>query len=97
MQGLQVFDAAGRLTVDITHRLTRLTGSVAVGGNGSLAVPGLQGNAPFYFFVPDGFTFSIHVYLPSFTWSGNTLSWSYNDGSDAQAVRVGGTLYYGGY
>ncbi|MDR3427906.1 hypothetical protein [Silvimonas sp.] len=96
-QGLQVFDAGGRLTVDVTHRLTKVFGASAVSGNGSLGVPGMQGNTPFYFFVPNGFSFSLHAYMPSFTWSGNTLSWSYNYGSDSQAVLVPGTVYYGSY
>lgn len=91
-QGLQVFDAAGALRVDVTHRLTKLMGSQAISAPGSLTLTALQGNALFACFVPNSGAFGVHC-QPVVTISGATISWSYAGSIN----RAAGTLFYGQY
>jgi hypothetical protein len=103
--GLRIRDRQGNELLTVTDRITRLTGSTYLSGaNGSTSINGVDNGTPFYFFLPDsaanpvgaqGFNFGV---LPTFTLSGNTLSWAYNTaGSLSGTAKVTGWLYVGAY
>lgn len=50
-QGLQVFDASGRLTLDISDRITRIIDTRSIVGQGSVNIPALANGTPFAFGV----------------------------------------------
>ena len=95
-QGLQIWDANGALTVDITTRLASLIGWVDTNGaNGSLSVPDFGRGTPFAFAnitVLGG----ISSVTPAVTASGTTLSWAYVGGT-AGAPRLNARIFYGTY
>lgn len=81
--GLQVWDANGLLILDATHRCGRVLGVRAITGgfNDSFTDDRLSPGTPFYAFQRDK---SFHlkygfggIMSPSFSFSGNTLSWTY--------------------
>lgn len=77
-QGLQVFDAGGNLTLDVTDRISRVLGVVTIAANasGSVSSAGFSGLSPFWFCVPLA---SFDSYLPEFSFDAgtNTLSWTW--------------------
>lgn len=97
--GLQCFDPAGNLLVDITSRLARTSGSTKLidssAGSVTVSVPGTV----WYAFQPTGiwgFT-NMNVLRPNFSVSGSTLSWTYPASAGANPYVVTGTLFYGVY
>jgi hypothetical protein len=98
--GLQCFDASGNLIVDITSRLARIVGAVAVDPTSparSIVIP--AGGSPFYNFQPSfiwGFI-NMDVSRPNFSLSGSTLSWSWSPGAGTNNKQITGTLFYGIY
>jgi hypothetical protein len=93
--GLQVWDAAGNLVVDITTRLSRFLGSVNSGtSGGSISVPDLAQGTPFYFVIISGGAVPVGSFGPEVTFSGTnntTMSWSFASGRTPLAA----TIYYG--
>lgn len=90
--GLQVFDAAGRITLDVTDRICKVLGSVtiAAGSSGSVALPDLQGNQPFVMFVPD--EWNVGALMPSISVGSALISWGYGS---SWSTKVGGVMTYG--
>jgi len=72
--GVQTFDAAGNIIVDITTRITRVGGvaSIPAGSTGSVAVPNASQGAIWYAFLHT----SGERYYPNITVSGGTISWT---------------------
>ena len=73
--GLQCWDAAGNITVDLTSRMTRLLGYVNQGA-GSLQEPALSQGIPFVIPILDqnGLMYPQNVNVP--TISGTTVAWT---------------------
>lgn len=95
MSGLQVWDAAGNLIVDVTDRLQRKLGEVviAAGATGSVTV---AGGTPWYYVAKNGSSAGTAAeYAPTLSVSGNTISWGPNAVQGLGAVPV--TLVYGVY
>lgn len=91
--GLQAWDAAGNLTVDLTTRLSRVVGVVfaAGGSSGSVTVDASLGT-PWAIPVPRNFPVgSCH----KITISGGTISWAPNTGVASQQTDA--DIYYGVY
>lgn len=90
--GLQVWDAAGNLVVDITTRLSRFLGSVNSGTSaGSISVPDLVQGTPFYFVIISGGAVPVGSFGPEVTFSGTTMSWTFAPGRTPLAA----TIFYG--
>ncbi len=75
-QGLQCWDGAGNLTLDITDRITRVLGVITPARNGSLVNAGLLTGTPFAAqlsssSMPEQ---ELIVYL-DFQFSGDTFTW----------------------
>lgn len=72
--GIQCWDAAGNLTLDMTDRIVKVLGVVDTGtGGGSIWVPGFSaGTGWFYAAAVDG---GMRASPPTTTINGNTLSW----------------------
>ena len=86
-QGLRVYDEQGRLTLDMTDRVSKMLGpSVRVTGSGSVWAPLLPGNQLWAIFVPD----STYIVPPAISISGNTVSWSAGE-------SYSGVIYYGSF
>ncbi|QBC44470.1 hypothetical protein [Iodobacter fluviatilis] len=85
-QGLRVYDEQGRLTLDMTDRVSKILGSVRVAGSGTAWAPLLQGNQLWAVFVPD----DTYIIPPAITISGNTVSWSAGE-------SYSGLIYYGSF
>ena len=85
-QGLQVWDESGTLILDPSQRTVRIHGSRNTGTTaGSIVIDTSQGT-PFY----QAISRVSSVYRrPSFTLSGNTLSWT---SSDAGCFFIWGTF-----
>jgi hypothetical protein len=76
-QGLQVFDAQGRVVVDLADRVGRIVAVFPTGTeDGSRVVGGLDGGIPFM--VVQGMGLSIQAYTPTVQLSGNTVSWVFD-------------------
>lgn len=95
-QGLQVWDAAGNLVLDVTNRLTRIIGTVYSGeSDGSIQVPEFAtGDA--WVCVQQANSFNSigdATRLIKTTISGTTLSWAFVGPTDWPIQ--GGTLIYG--
>lgn len=90
--GLQVFDAAGRITLDVTERVCKILGTVSItaGSSGSVSLPDLQGNQPFVLFLPTGW--GAGTLAPSFNVGSTSISWYYPSN---WSTKTGGTLVYG--
>lgn len=80
MSGLQTWDNAGRLLVDMTMSLSQLQGYVDTGGvNGSTTIPGPgSGKTQWFLVVPLQDLQLEKGKKPGVTLSGGTLSWSYS-------------------
>lgn len=82
--GLQVYNANGQLTLEVTDRITRVTGTGQTVSNvaGSMVVPGVSTQTkgtPFYQVLtspqfPFGSPGTSH--MPQFNISGNTVTWT---------------------
>lgn len=93
-QGLQVFDANGKLTVDITDSLARIIGtiSIAAGTSGSVTVPAQLGGTRIFVIklasAPVGpVSGGSSNKRTEVTISGNTINWT--AGRDAVVLRYG--------
>ncbi len=91
--GMQVFDAAGNIMIDVTTRLSRVIGTVAIpaASTSSLAVPNTsQGTIWYAIYGNNG-----NRYSPVITVAGGVISWSPRGGFPGGAVDV--TMVYGLY
>lgn len=92
--GLRQRDPSGNLLVDITTRLPRIMGRVALsaGVNGSVAVPSSGANPIFYWFNASTTSPDFNG-TPTFTDDGNNISWTYR--TALPAYNRPGVLVYG--
>ena len=102
--GLRVWDASGNLIVDASTRLGRIIGWIPEAqalSNGSITVPEFSEGTPFSLFLnPQA---AVEFYsksqpvgpygFPVVTFSGNTMSWTY----DANIIRQPVAIAYGVY
>lgn len=80
MAGLQTWDNAGRVLVDMTMRISQMQGYVDTGGaNGAIGIPGPPGGkTQFTIVVPLQDLQVEKGKKPGVTISGGVLSWSYS-------------------
>ena len=92
--GMQVFDASGNIMIDVTTRLSRVIGTVAIpaASTSSLAVPNTMQGTIWYSIYGGG---NGNRYSPVITVSGGVISWSPRGGFPGGAVDV--TMVYGLY
>lgn len=93
-QGLQIFDAAQNLVVDVTDRLTQVIGMFSTGtASGAITIPNTgPTNEVWAQFFPDG-TPSAFTALPEFYLEGAVIRWEFP--ASTSLVRQGGTIIYG--
>lgn len=89
--GLQVFKADGTLAMDTNNRIAKVLGSIAVSANGSVYVPLLAGNTPFFFVYANQAQSAVTGGLPNVSASSGTISWNY------PATALACTIIYGMY
>lgn len=79
MAGLQTWDNAGRVLVDMTMRISQMQGYVDTGGaNGAIGIPGAPGGKTQWFLVVPLQDMQLDKgKRPGVTLSGGALSWSY--------------------
>jgi hypothetical protein len=72
-QGLQVWNAAGQLVLDLADKISRLSGTVTVaaGATGSLTIPNTSQGTVWYAALVNGGS----AYAPVVSVSGSTLQW----------------------
>lgn len=90
---LKVWDSSGHLVIDISTRLSKLLGSVAISAPGSITVTLPSGNQLWAMLLTNGTPSLIGNNFPSVAISGNTLTWSYTGATN----RVTGTILYGAF
>ena len=104
--GLQVWDAAGNLTLDTTMLIGRILGSspVAAGQlSGTISHPafstGTPFGIPFVGFSTTGMDISPSLSLPIISFAGGSLSWTRAavGGSSSSEGLPAGVIYYGVY
>ncbi len=93
-QGLQCFDATGKLILDVSDRLTRVLGEFNTGTqNGSITDDNFKDGFPWIFSLsPSGDELFITA---EFSISDNTISWVFTDQSNAP--RRNKLILYGVY
>lgn len=94
-QGLQVWDANGVLTLDITTRLTRLVGSITTGVvDGSYTIP-FETGSPFIVVMDNS---QIYTRRGPGVWlEGYIIRWAFSTSPRAPTPRVSYTIKYGYY
>jgi hypothetical protein len=98
--GLQIFNSAGQISVDITSRLSGIYGNAKVDPTlptNFVSLP--TGGEAWYSFQPQeiwGFT-TMNVLRPIFSISGTTLSWKWSASSGANPFWLVGIVFYGIY
>lgn len=97
--GLQIFGPDGRTWLDTSNRLGRVLGIEFISGSaGSLSNAGLSQGTPFVSFTPSEIfgTITGQIISPTFSFSGNTMSWVYPPAGAnlaAPAVKSGWAIY----
>lgn len=100
-QGLQVFDENGKIVLDLTTRLCKYLGEAETGfADGSLIHEGLSEGDFWIFDLEREFDLKNHnvsqgIQIPTFTRSGNQLSWHFN--GNGSEMRVNRHFIYGIY
>lgn len=79
--GLQTFDAAGNLKIELSDRIARLLGIFffSTGASGSTVIDGLLTGSPFFSATPHGSSIGFganNEVPPSITFSGDTMYYS---------------------
>jgi hypothetical protein len=100
MAGLQTWDSAGRLTVDMTMHLSQMQGFVDTGGaNGAIDIPGPgPGKVQFFIVVPLQDLQLEKGKKPGVTLSGGILSWAYSYATNGWGYfSANCRIYYGYY
>jgi len=89
-QGLQAWDAQGRLVCDISDRLGRVIDIVDTGlSDGSISVPGFSWGTPWASVQP----YDSNVFFtPTVTIQGTTLSWSFPQQSRGACLLIYGVM-----
>lgn len=96
-QGIQTWDASGRVTLDITERLTVLLGTVyANGSNGSVAVA-LPGGEFWALVLAENNLFADTANVPEVTYESGRVVWRYTSWSTNTASNRPATIMYGVY
>lgn len=96
-QGMQVFDANGKIRVDVTSRLQKYLGKFKIDGtqsSGSIINSELVNGDLWYFFLASTPNFTAKDTprsVPTITKSGDTLTWKFSNGA------IPCTLVYGVY
>jgi hypothetical protein len=96
VMGFRQRDPSGNLLVDITTRMPRIMGRVAIspGVSGSVSVPASGTNPLFYWFNASAAQPDFNA-SPKFTDNGTVISWTF--GAANAAYNRGGSLVYGRY
>lgn len=91
--GMQVFDAAGNLLIDVTTRLSRVIGTIGIpaGSSGSIAVPNAGQGAIWYAIYTTGG----NRYTPNISVANGVISWSPRGGFPGGPVDT--SMIYGLY
>jgi hypothetical protein len=95
--GLQVFDAAGNLKFDLSHRLLRFLGTIIVGpgpASGIIIHDGFLTGTPFWFSTMHSNNAASYWtnegLLPAtVSFSGNTMSWSLDASKPTTRLQYG--------
>lgn len=75
---LEIFNAAGVRTLNLSSRLGLHIGTIETGTTaGSIYVPDFSKGTPFAFYVGENWGWSGQDSVPNIVISGNTLSWSW--------------------
>lgn len=92
--GLQVWDAAGNLVLDLPTSITRIMGKVTLGaGSGSVNV----GNGRPWFAILEENSFGLQECAYQFNISGTTISWSLYPSEPLSPAPPPPTIVYGAY
>lgn len=102
--GLQIWNASGQLILDATQRVSRVIGIIALspGVSGSFSDPRLNATNVYWAYQRDK-TFHLSygyggIMSPTFSFSGNTLSWTYAPMNNASYDEyAAGTIVVGAY
>lgn len=88
-QGLQVWDSAGNLTLDVTNRLTKIIGRIITtpNGSGAVTVPSDIGGSVWFSCQPNYKRILSQPYPPNVTISDRTITWS--GGQQAIVIEYG--------
>lgn len=91
-QGMQIWNAAGVLVLDLADKVSRLSGTVNIpaGSTGSVNVPNASQGSIWYAVLVNGGS----QYFPIVTISGSTISWS---PSTLLTPAVAAVMLYGVY
>lgn len=94
-QGIQAWDGAGNMVLEITDRLTRIMGGVDIVANqgGAVWVPGGGSGDIWYTFSPNSPAGAEYTYFPVIEISGDNINWSFP--GPARPYATGGRLRYG--
>ena len=87
-QGLQIWNAAGQLTLDLNDRITKILGIITVNAAGSLSDAGFALGTPFCIVLNVNVALSPNR-IATVTFSGTTMTWN-NSGSGATAQLIYG-------
>lgn len=99
--GLQIWDAQGRLVVDLTTRLARIVGVATIDGSSNqVSHPLLAQGDVFVAFQPTNLWnfVDMDVSRPIFSIpgrGGTTISWTYSPGFGIHNYRIVGSMFYG--
>lgn len=95
MQGLQIWDGAGNIQLDVTTRLTRLEGSISTGvSDGSFVMPSSSGT-PFIVVMDNSQVYNRRG--PGVWLDGNVIRWAFSTSIWAPSPRISYTVKYGFY
>lgn len=99
MAGLQTWDSAGRITVDMTSKISQHQGYVDTGGvNGAIAIPGPPGGkTQFFIVVPLQDLQMEKGKRPGVTLAGGVLSWAYSFATNNWGYFAANCRIYYGY
>jgi hypothetical protein len=88
--GIRIKDFSGNTVLEITNRITRLTGqNISTGTvNGSYVIPQPDGNdLPWFYVIDNGMT-TLNQVPPVVTLSGWTISWTFPGVSAGTTLRA---------
>lgn len=95
-QGMQVFDANGKIVIDLTSRLTRIVGMIrATSTDGQLAITPPAGTVPFAVVLPD--FVGGNGLPPDILIENGILYWKFYGNRWPKFAKVPSTIFYGYY
>lgn len=99
--GMQIFDAAGRLALDMTNRVPKIVANIAIGNSdGSASVPFPGNSEVFFMFSPAGYVSGVQTVLPYFSYSSGVVSWVFDTAycnQNLPITKTAGTLFVGAF